>query len=297
MTKKLFITLILASYSLFAPSAGIPSEERELLIGLIPEQNIFDQMERYKPLAEYITEKTGVAVRLTILSRYGDIIDRFVQRGLDGAFFGALTGALAIEKLHIEPVIRPVNRDGSTHSLGYIVVRNDSGIEDVTNMRGRVIAFVDRATVTGYLFPLYFFTSNGVKDLKDFSSEFYFTGSHDSSAYAVLDGRADIGCIKNTIFNDLVSRDPTIGRELRIIARSSPMPESTLCIRKDLPEDVKKMIKEVLLGMDSTEEGREVLEKLRAKGFVEASEEDFSAVHEMLKTLGEDVKTYQYRVR
>ncbi|HDH02584.1 MAG TPA: phosphate/phosphite/phosphonate ABC transporter substrate-binding protein, partial [Nitrospirae bacterium] len=273
------------------------AEERELLIGLIPEQNIFKQIERYKPLAGYLSEKTGIRVRLTILSRYGDIIDRFVQRGLDGAFFGDLTGALAIEKLDIEPLVRPVNLDGSTYSYGYIIVRKDSGIKTVADMQGKVLAFVDRATVTGYLFPLSYFRSHGVENLNDFFSEFYFTGSHDSSVYAVLDGRADIGCIKNSIYHNLVSRDPTIKSELRIIARSPLMPESTLCLRKDLPEDMKKMIKEVLLTMDRNEEGRKILAKLRAKRFIEASVEDFKPVYEMLKTLGEDIETYQYRVR
>ncbi len=286
------LCLILSTQTLRAQA-----EERELLIGLIPEQNIFKQIERYKPLAGYLSEKTGITVRLTILSRYGDIIDRFVQRGLDGAFFGDLTGALAIEKLNIEPVVRPVNLDGSTYSYGYIIVRKDSGIKTVADMKGKVLAFVDRATVTGYLFPLSYFRSHGVQNLKDFFSEYYFTGSHDSSVYAVLDGRADIGCIKNTIYNNLVSRDPTIKSELRIIAKSPLMPESTLCLRKDLPEDMKKMIKEVLLTMDRNEEGRKILAKLRAKRFIEASVEDFKPVYEMLKTLGEDIETYQYRVR
>ncbi len=286
------LCLILSTQTLRAQA-----EERELLIGLIPEQNIFKQIERYKPLAGYLSEKTGIRVRLTILSRYGDIIDRFVQRGLDGAFFGDLTGALAIEKLDIEPLVRPVNLDGSTYSYGYIIVRKDSGIKTVADMQGKVLAFVDRATVTGYLFPLSYFRSHGVENLNDFFSEFYFTGSHDSSVYAVLDGRADIGCIKNSIYHNLVSRDPTIKSELRIIARSPLMPESTLCLRKDLPEDMKKMIKEVLLTMDRNEEGRKILAKLRAKRFIEASVEDFKPVYEMLKTLGEDIETYQYRVR
>ncbi|MEC4686030.1 MAG: phosphate/phosphite/phosphonate ABC transporter substrate-binding protein [Nitrospirota bacterium] len=282
---------------LFTQTLRANAEERELLIGLIPEQNIFKQIERYKPLAGYLSARTGITVRLTILSRYGDIIDRFVQRGLDGAFFGDLTGALAIEKLDIEPLVRPVNLDGSTYSYGYIIVRKDSGIRTVADMKGTVLAFVDRATVTGYLFPLSYFRSHGVKNLNDFFSEYYFTGSHDSSVYAVLDGRADIGCIKNTIYNNLVSRDPTIKSELRIIAKSPLMPESTLCLRKDLPEDMKKMIKEVLLTMDRNEEGRKILAKLRAKRFIEASVEDFKPVYEMLKTLGEDIETYQYRVR
>ena len=289
------LTLLLLVFPL--RSSGIYAEDRGLLIGLIPEQNIFKQMDRYKPLAEYLSKKTGTKVRLTILSRYGDIIDRFVQRGMDGAFFGDFTAALAIRKLGVEPIVRPLNLDGSTHSRGYIIVRRDSGISTVSDMKGKVIAFVDRATVTGYLFALVYFRSHGINDLNEFFSEYYFTGSHDSSVYAVLDGRADIGCVKDTIYNNLISQDPTIEKELKIITRSPFMPESTLSIRKDLPEQMKERIKEVLLTMDKEEEGRKVLAQLQAKGFIEASVEDFKPVYEMMKTLGEDIEKYQYSVR
>ena len=75
----------------------------ELKIGLIPEQNVFKQTERYQPLGEYLTRKTGLKFRFTILPRYGNVIDRFRQESLDGAFFGSFVGALAIEKLGIVP--------------------------------------------------------------------------------------------------------------------------------------------------------------------------------------------------
>lgn len=37
-----------------------PEKFRPIVIGLIPEQNVFKQVERYKPLAEYIHKKTGI---------------------------------------------------------------------------------------------------------------------------------------------------------------------------------------------------------------------------------------------
>ena len=50
-----------------------PSHATELTIGLIPEQNVFNQVARYKPLGEYIEKKTGIKIKFTILSRYGNI--------------------------------------------------------------------------------------------------------------------------------------------------------------------------------------------------------------------------------
>jgi len=58
--------------------------------------NIFKQKQRFKLLGDYLSKKTGIPVEFTILSRYGNIIESFTSEKMDGAFFGAFTGALAI---------------------------------------------------------------------------------------------------------------------------------------------------------------------------------------------------------
>jgi ABC-type phosphate/phosphonate transport system substrate-binding protein len=77
------ICIILLAVAMLAP-ANVMAQD-EFIIGLIPEENIFKQVKRHRPLAEYLTEKLGIKVKFTILSRYPDIIDRFVTRRMDGA--------------------------------------------------------------------------------------------------------------------------------------------------------------------------------------------------------------------
>ncbi|RMG70614.1 MAG: hypothetical protein D6710_07040, partial [Nitrospirae bacterium] len=121
--KRALLTLMFMLIAL----QPLKAEDKEpLLIGLIPEQNIFKQYKLFQPLSAYLEKKAGVKVKFTILSRYGDIIDRYIQRGLSGAFFGDLTGAIAIKKLPVEPVVTAVNVYGSSTSYGFIIVRKDS---------------------------------------------------------------------------------------------------------------------------------------------------------------------------
>jgi len=116
--------------------AIVPVEpvEKQLLIGLIPEQNIFKQLDRYEPLTDYLSRKTGVHIKLIILPEYGNIIQNFVSLGLDGAFFGSFTYALAQAKLGVEVLARPENIDGSFSYHGMIFVRKDSGIKDIEDI-------------------------------------------------------------------------------------------------------------------------------------------------------------------
>ena len=69
---------------------------------------------------------------------------------MDAVFWGSFTGALAIEKAGVRPIVRPVNLDGTSSYKGYIFVRKDSVIDSVARMRFAVIAFVDRAATAKF---------------------------------------------------------------------------------------------------------------------------------------------------
>lgn len=274
---------------------GTASAQTEMLIGLIPEENIFTQMDRHRPLADYLSDKLGIKVKLTILSRYGDIIDRFVSRKMDGAFFGIFTGVLAMEKLSVEPMVRPVNLDGSTTVRSYIIARKDSGIRSVRDMKGKRIVFVDRATVTGYLAAVAYFRQHGIHDIDTYFGENYFTGSNDSAIYSVLDNRADIGVVKSKVYKRVTEKDPVIMNELVILAESGPFPDTTLCLRKDLSADLKENIKKILLQMDQDSGGRDVLRKMGISKFVGADKKDFQPFFALADKAGIQIKSYRYK--
>ena len=294
MKPRNFIALVLVLAALLAcPPPGWCNDG--VLIGLIPEENIFNQMQRHRPLAAYLSAKTGTTVRFTILSRYGDVMDRFMSRKMDGAFFGVFTSVLAMEMIDAEPIARPVNLEGSSHVQSYIFVRKDSGIRDSKDMKGKRMAFVDRATVTGYLYALAYLREHGINDPKAYFNDISFTGSHGSTIYTVLDGRADIGTVKSKIFQILVAKDPSINEELAIIAKSREFPENTLFLRKDLSQDIRSKIKTTLLSMDRDPEGATVLKNLGAQQFIETKKSDFQPFYEVAQKAGITVRTYKYR--
>lgn len=279
---------------LFVPGICPAAVAADLTIGLIPEQNVFLQMKRYEPIAAYIRKQTGVRIRFTILSRYGNIIESFTSGRMDGAFWGSFTGALAIQKLGVEPIARPLWLDGTSSYHGYVFVRKDSGIQNVRDMKGKTIAFVERATTAGYVFPLAYLKEHGVRDLDGYFEEYYFAGSHDATIAAVLDGRADIGCAKNTIYNLVADRDPRVEDEVVILADSPTVPSNGLGLRPDLEPATKQKLRDVLLGMAEDPSGRRALEEFGAIRFISTTLEDYRPVFEIAERAGIDLKRYDY---
>ena len=265
-------------------------------LGLIPERNLFHQMDRYEPLAAYLSTRVGVKVELKVLPRYADVIDGFVSSDLDGAFLGSLGGALALVRLGVEPLARPERTDGTSTYRGLIIVRKDSGIATGADMKGKRFVFVDTMTTAGWLLPLHYFKDQGVDDYRSWFKEFYFAGTHDGAIVDVLEGRADVGGAKSTVFDALANDDPRISKELSILAKSPEVPANGLFVRKGIDGTLKNRLKLVLLGMGQDEESKKALSALGASKFVESTPQDYKTVFEFAESVDIDLKTYDYMI-
>jgi phosphonate transport system substrate-binding protein len=267
----------------------------QLLIGLIPEQNIFKQMERYEPLMEYLYRKTGTRIKLIILPRYGNLIDNFRSSSMDGAFFGSFTYTLAHAKLGVEVLARPEGLDNVSTYHGLIFVRKDSRIRTARDMKGKRFAFVDKATTAGYLLPLAYFHDNGIPDYNNYLKEAYFAGTHEDAILDVLNRKADVGAAKNTVFQRLAAADPRILKELVVLERSPDVPENALALRADIDASVRDRLKDALLKMNLDPDGKKVLERFGAERFIETRNEEYDVVVKYSGSIHLDPSKYDYK--
>jgi phosphate/phosphite/phosphonate ABC transporter binding protein len=238
-------TMLLVLLLCGAVPASAQGEARTIKIGLIPERNVFDQVARYEALTEYLAQELGCRFELTMLSRYGNIVDRISRNEIQAAFLGSFTGALAGAQLGMTPVARPVNEDGSSTYLGRIFVRRESSLRAVADMKGARLALVEKATTAGDVFPLAYLRRHGVEDLESYFSEVRYWGSHDAAINAVLDGEADVGAAKNTVMDWRAQVDPRVHAELETLASSDRVPSNALFLASSLDEDLKHQIQDL----------------------------------------------------
>lgn len=275
-----------------SPKTASPGPE--IVIGLIPEQNIFAQMDRYQLLSDYLSARIGRPIRWQVEPHYGTIIDNFRSSEVDGAFLGSFSYVLAHARAGAEVLVRAENINGISTNRGLIFVRRDSGIKSIRDMKGKRLALVDKATTAGYLLPLAYFKKMGVENYAAYLKEVYFTGTHTDVIYDVLSGKADIGAAKNTVLEKVEATDSRIKNELIVLERSPEEPESGLAVRKGLDVTLKKKLKQVLLDMYKDPEGQNVLEQFGARRFIETTDEDYKGVYEYARDLGIDLQTFDY---
>lgn len=268
-------------------------EPPRIKIGLVPEQDIRRMAQRYEPLAEYLSKKMNLKVILVYLDNYGEVCDKFIYKQLDAAFFGSFSYALTHVKAGVEPIARPDYQGTSTYR-GLIVVREDSNIKNVADMKTKRLALVHQATYAGYLYPLYYFKQYGVNKLDTYFSKILFAGSHDKAIFAVLRGEADIATPKDLIYQRVIQENPDLEKKLIVLAVSEPVPSNAFCVSKGLDPVLKNKLKDALLNLNNDTEAKPILESLGAGRFIETKDEDYHYLYEIIKVLGIDLNTYPY---
>ena len=272
----------------------VSGPKETLVIGLVPEQNIFRQLERYTPLVEYLATKTGLTIKLKVLIHYGKSIDNFVSAGIDGAFLGSFSYVLARNRTGVEILARPEAPDGTSTCNGLIFVRTDSGIRSMTDMKGKRFVFVDKASTAGYLFPLVYFKQRGVEDYRAYFKETYFAGTHEDAVRDVLDAKSDIGAAKNTVFARMARADATILQKLKILIKSHDLPENGLALGANVPASARISLQNALLSMHRDPVGVRVLKAFGAQRFVRTTNQDYEPILRYTREARLNLARYDY---
>jgi len=260
---KTILAAALATTALIAPATA--QEITEFRIGILGGENAQDRMTSNECLRAKTEELLGVPTRLFTPADYDGVIQGLLGGTIDMAWLGAsayaktyLTDAEAVE-----PVLVKVNVDGSYgyHSIGF--ARKDSGITSLEDMQGKVFGFGDPNSTSGYLIPSIEIPqiTGATMDNGDYFDEVKFTGGHEQTIIAVVNGDVDAGVTWADGLGDWEdgynsgqlrkSSDAGIVdmNDIVEIWKSKPIPEGPIVLRKALPERVKVDMTALLASM------------------------------------------------
>lgn len=250
--KKLLIAL--AATTTLATQV-MAQEFTEFRIGILGGENAQDRMtsnECYRAKAE---ELLGVPVKLFTPADYDGVIQGLLGGTIDMAWLGASAYAKAYltDPEAVEPIMVKTNVDGSYgyHSIGF--ARKDSGVTSLDDMKGKVFAFGDPNSTSGYLIPSIEIpaATGATMESGDYFGEVKFVGGHEQTIVAVANGDVDagvtwadgMGAWEDGYNSGALRKASDAGlvdmNELVQIWKSKPIPEGPIVLRTSLPERVK----------------------------------------------------------
>ncbi len=253
-----------------------------LRLVVAPERNAFDLQRQYRPIVDFLAATTGLAVFLDVLPDYTSAADLFAARQADGGFIGGYAYLAARRRGVAEPLARPVWRSGRAACRGCIVVRRDSGIENVAAMRGKRLILTGPGCTTGYFFPFFYLVNSGVSTPQRYFSQIVLAGSHDAALWSVFTGESDVGAVKDVVLRRMQAAYPAVAGAIQVVARSSEIPSICFVAGPSMPDPLRDRLRFLLLEMDKVRQGREALALFGARRFVATVDADFDLLRRML---------------
>jgi len=269
------------------------SAERPIVMGFVPSVETGQLLETTTALTKLLEEETGYEIEPYIPTDYAAVVEGLGAGKVDVAQLSAVAYVLAHDKYGAETILVTI-RKGRTDYRGQIIVRADSDIRSLDDLKGKSFAFVDPTSASGHIYPKAFLIQEGY-DPDTFFGETVFAGGHDRVIVAVMDGTVEAGAIYDGARDLPAIREmyPDLMEDTRVIAETRSIPLDTIVVRKGLPSEMVRKIKEAFLAVAATDEGAALLaDPYGIDGYLPSRDSDYDPVREAARALGIDLEEW-----
>lgn len=243
--------------SLIAP-AHAAGDERVLVLGRISDDPKA-HYEQLKPLLDYVVPRmrdVGITEGRILMARDAQQMTSYLRRGrVDWVTETAGTGMQLQQRAGARPLLL-TERGGVSRYHGVFFVRRDSGLERLSDLEGRTIAFQNTASTSAYFAPATALLDAGQRleillspmDRPSADAVGYvFARSELNIAAWVHKRLVDAGVVSNLDWDDVRRMPPAFRRDFRVIHETQDFPRALEMVRGDLDPKIEARLREVLL--------------------------------------------------
>lgn len=260
---------------LYGPGAPPPEHAKPIVrIGVVSRFAPTMIYQGYQPIVDYLTASGPYAFELKVGSSYHQTVQDLVAGKVAAAFIGTFIYVAAHDRYGVIPILKPVNDRMQPTFQAVLVVRDDSPIRSIADLRGKTVALPSPESFSGNWLTAVALGRNGLV-LGDLRAVRYFEHHH-TVISQVLRGASDAGVVKDRVAAEYV------GRGIREIARSEAMPGSPIVVVPSADPRLTAFLSTALLAVNPRQP--ECAEMLRdwdqefRQGFVPAHDEDYRQV-------------------
>lgn len=213
--------------------------------------------------ADWIETQCGRPVEFVQRSRYREILDLLLQGRIDLAW---ICGYPYIRNRSHLGLIAVPRFQGRPLYQSYFIVGADSEIERLHDLEGRLFAWADPDSNSGYLYPRFRLSSDG-RDPDRFFRRTFFAWGHPRCVEAVAEGLADGAAVDSYVWETLALSHPTLITQTRVLERSPEFGFPPIVAGPSLSERERQLIRRVLLSQVQDPAGRSLLNELNLDSF------------------------------
>jgi len=272
-------TALLAGLSAPLAAQNYNSDPTVLRVALLPDENAATVIKSHEGFKNYLETQTGKKVELVVTTDYSSMIEAMRRGRIDLGYFGPLSYVMAKEKSPgIEAFAVQVHKGSPTYR-SVIVVNAASGIQKLSDIKGKVMAFGDPASTSSHLIPKSILLNAGLTARRDYQEE--FVGNHDAVALNVQNGKAQAGGLSQPIFEAMVEMKTIDPAKVKVLQVSEAFPNYPWTMQAALAPALKARIRKAFFDLKDPA----VLKPMKAEGFQAIQDSEYNGIRELGRIL------------
>jgi phosphonate transport system substrate-binding protein len=215
--------------------------------------------------SQYLERKMGRKVEFILRKSYREVMDLLDSGGIEFAWICGFPYIQTRKPESIQLLSVPVYR-GAPRYHSYIIVPQNSPYNRFSDLRGKIFAFSDPDSNSGFLYPLALMVEKN-ESPETFFRQTFFTFNHAETVQAVSEQFADGGAVDSYIWEYLAASRPDITARTRIIKKSPSFGFPPIVSRLGVRPNIVNLMKTTLENMNEDVTGKALLAQLKLDGF------------------------------
>lgn len=266
-------------------SSKAQSNIKEYVVGIHPLHNPQRLIETYGPILEHIEAATpGVHFRLEASRNYEEFEKKLYSGRFDFAMPNSYQTILSLK--HGYRVFGKMADDENFH--GIILVRKDSGILTVRDLKGKKVSYPSPTALAATMMPQYYLHTHGIDVNRDIEN--IYVGSQESSIINVFRGHVAAGATWPLPWLIFKAEHPEQANQLEVKWQTESLPNNGWVVRQDVPLEVENQFSSALFSLNSSAQGRKMLERLPISRFEPATDATYIPVRQYLEAFSRTVR-------
>jgi phosphonate transport system substrate-binding protein len=258
---------------------------REYVFAIHPLHNPVRLFEVYGPLIEYLNRNIpGTTFRLEASRNYEEFENKLYSRQFDFALPNPYQTLNSLG--HGYHVIAKMGDDYKF--TGIILVRRDSGIKKVTDLKGKKVSYPARTALAATMMPQYYLQTHGLDVNRDIEN--LYVGSQESSIMNVYLGNVAAAATWPLPWDAFQKEHPDKARELQLKWETEPLINNGVVARDDVPEALVKRVAQLLDTLHTSEEGKAILARMPLSRFELADDRRYRVIEDFLHKFSQKVR-------
>ena len=208
----------------------------ELIFTAIPDQDTSRLEQRFGKIADYLSQKLGIAVRYIPVKSYSASVQAFKNNEVQLAWFGGLSGVHARNGVPGSVAIAQGAEDPDF--ISYFIANTSTGLafseEFPIGIADKTFTFGSKGSTSGRLMPEFFIRQAFDKSPDNIFKRVGFSGDHSKTLALVQSGSYEVGAMNFKVWRKEVEAGKVDPTKVQVIWRTPPYPDYNWTIRGDV---------------------------------------------------------------